>query len=105
MLEKLPLLALALVVSVATLVVQKHVGAVAGTRRAAARCAREERAGRLRDVCVWKTIWPSNLAPFYPFHAYPGWGVGLAALSLAVATGLALAAWRKWPFVTVGWLW
>jgi tetratricopeptide (TPR) repeat protein len=53
---------------------------------------------------VWKTIWPADLAPFYLFHAYPA-GRRNRGVALALATGLAIAAWRKWPFVTVGWLW
>jgi len=102
--EKLPLLTLALAVSFGTLIVQKRVGAVAGFD-VLPLGARAKNAVIGYVMYVWKTIWPAGLAPFYPFHAYPAWAVVWAGLALAVATALAVAAWHRWPFVTVGWLW
>jgi tetratricopeptide (TPR) repeat protein len=102
--EKLPLLALALIVSGATAIVQKQIGAVAGLD-VLPLGARVTNALVGYVMYVWKTIWPTGLAPFYPFHGYPAWVVVGAGLALAAATALAVACWRRWPFVTVGWLW
>jgi tetratricopeptide (TPR) repeat protein len=58
-------------------------------------------------VYLYKTIWPVNLAPYYPLS--PG---GLPAAQFAAAVALiifitlgALAVGRRHPYVTVGWLW
>ena len=102
--EKIPLLALALVVSVATVIVQKQVGAVAGLD-ALPLGARVKNALVGYVMYLWKTIWPTGLAPFYPFRAYPDWIVACAGLTLVSATVLTVAVWRRWPYVTVGWLW
>jgi tetratricopeptide (TPR) repeat protein len=54
-----------------------------------------------------KTLWPTDLAVFYP---HPGGALapaavfGAAAL-LAAATILAVVPWRRLPFLAVGWLW
>src|ERR1051326_4932526 len=104
LLEKLPLLGLAVAVSVTTLSVQKRVGPVA--------CLDVlPLGGRIRNAVVgyviylWKTIWPTRLAAFYPFKAYPLPVILLAAAALVVITIFAIAVRRRWPFVTVGWLW
>lgn len=102
--EKIPLLALALIVSVATVIVQTEVGAVAGLD-ALPLGARVKNALVGYVMYVWKTIWPTGLAPFYPFRAYSDWTVVCAGLALVIATALAVAVWRRWPYVTVGWLW
>ncbi|HEV8234655.1 MAG TPA: tetratricopeptide repeat protein, partial [Gemmatimonadaceae bacterium] len=104
LLEKLPLLALAIGVSVATVIVQKEVGAVAGLDVLPIG-ARVENAIVGYVAYVSKTIWPTHLAPFYPLRTYPVWLIALAALVLAVTTAAAVLARRKWPFVTIGWLW
>ena len=56
---------------------------------------------------AWQMFYPVDLAAFYPHQGsgLPRWKIGLGALLLAVASGLALAAWRRWPYVLVGWLW
>lgn len=102
--EKIPLLALALGVSVATVIVQKQVGAVPGLD-ALPLVPRVKNALVGYVMYVWKTVWPTRLAPFYPYRTYPMFVVLLAAAALVVATVLAISAWRRWPFITVGWLW
>jgi len=52
-----------------------------------------------------KTIWPSKLAPFYPYTARPAWQALLATLLLLAVTALAALTARKWKFFVVGWLW
>jgi hypothetical protein len=102
--EKVPLLVLALVVSVVTVIVQKQVRAVAGLDvLPLGASVKNALVGYV--TYVWKTIRPTGLAPFYPFHAYPDWAIACTGLALAIVTGLAIAVWRRWPFVTVGWLW
>src|SRR5262249_26221982 len=80
--EKIPLLALAIGVSVATLVVQREVGAVAGLEVLPIG-ARAKNAIVGYVAYIWKTIWPTRLAAFYPLRTYPLWLIVLAALLLA----------------------
>ena len=98
-LEKLPLLALALCTSIATVIVQQRVGAMASfdvlpwrLRAANATVAYVE--------YVWKTIWPTDLAAFYPYHVYATWQVLCAALLIvgtsALASGRVMSARIFW---------
>ena len=80
-LEKLPLLALALGTSVATVVVQHRVGAMAGLD-ALPWHLRVSNATVAYIEYAWKTIWPTHLAAFYPYHVYAWWQVLAAALAL-----------------------
>jgi tetratricopeptide (TPR) repeat protein len=54
-----------------------------------------------------KTVWPINLAAMYlyPGRGIPAWQWAGAALLLVALTVLALAAWRRRPYLGVGWLW
>jgi Flp pilus assembly protein TadD len=54
-----------------------------------------------------KTIWPQNLAVFYPHpgSTLPSWQVAAAGLLLVVISVWALRTARHHPYVTVGWLW
>lgn len=52
-----------------------------------------------------KLLAPRDLAVFYPHTPIPAWKAAAAAAVVAAATALALAAWRRAPYVTVGWLW
>jgi len=54
---------------------------------------------------LWKTIWPVELAVHYPLGpVHAGIAIG-AAMILVLLTALALFATRRYPYVTVGWLW
>jgi len=62
---------------------------------------------------LWKTIWPLDLAVFYPHAGYlsgdplaalRGPALGGAALLVGVSA-LALGAARRRPYLAVGWLW
>src|SRR5579872_7312503 len=70
LIEKVPLLALAIGVSVATLLVQTHVGAVAGLH-ALSLGARVTTALVGYVTYLWKTFWPTRIAAFYPLRPYP----------------------------------
>jgi len=55
---------------------------------------------------IFKTIWPRNLAVFYPFPDHlPVLQVAGGACLLAILTALAFKWARRYPFVIVGWLW
>jgi protein O-mannosyl-transferase len=104
-LEKVPFFALALLSSIITFLVQKTGGAMTlmvsvplGTRLANSLIAY---ATYLRRI-----FWPSNLAAFYPFPDSVSTASLLAAIAvLVVATVLALANFRRRPYLTTGWLW
>jgi tetratricopeptide (TPR) repeat protein len=102
--EKLPLLALALATSVATVIVQHRVGAMAGL----AALPWQTRVGNATIGYVaylWKTIWPTHLAAFYPLFDLSAVRVTLAAATLIAITVLAISARQRHPYVFVGWLW
>jgi tetratricopeptide (TPR) repeat protein len=58
-------------------------------------------------VYLGKTIWPSDLAGYYPFPlgGRPAWEAGGALLLLAGLTAAAIAARRRCPALLAGWLW
>ncbi len=105
-LEKLPLFALAAAASAVTLRAQSAGGAV----QSLAAFPFPQRLGNALVATVayvgsW--LYPSGLAPFYP---HPGaelriWRAAACGALLAAATGLALRAARRRPWLAVGWLW
>ena len=60
-----------------------------------------------------KTVWPANLAIFYPHPEntfsgsgpWPGWQIIGAATLLVAMCAIAVRALRTRPYVTVGWFW
>jgi hypothetical protein len=54
-----------------------------------------------------KTVWPQNLAVFYPFNpaAVTFTRVGLALGVLLLISWVMLRSWQRLPFLAVGWLW
>jgi len=54
-----------------------------------------------------KTIWPSNLAVFYPHpeNTLPAWQIIGAALLIAVAIFLSIRTLKKYPYIAVGLFW
>jgi tetratricopeptide (TPR) repeat protein len=53
---------------------------------------------------LWKTIWPFNLAVFYPYElSLPLWKVLLSGIILILITLAALYYIRKLPFLFAGW--
>lgn len=104
-LEKLALMAMSAIAGVLTVLTQHEGGAIENTAVSPpqARLANAVVAG---GWYLWKTLWPSDLAVFYPFRAdWPPWlvlfsGVVLVGVSLAVAR-----YWRTMPWLAVGWVW
>lgn len=108
-LEKLPLLGLALAVAVVS------IAAVADVRAAAVPDPIPLMAllGNAVLSCVkyiWLTIWPARVSPWYshPWWEGPGFsivGVTASLLTIAAVTALALGVARRRPYVPVGWFW
>jgi hypothetical protein len=102
--EKLPLLAVAMAVSVVTLRLQQACGTVAQLDSLPLGL-RLQNAPISYATYVAKTIWPARLAAFYPYPAsYPAWQV-LGAIGLLVGVSLLALALRRRGYVLVGWLW
>jgi protein O-mannosyl-transferase len=101
--EKVPFFILALASSAITFYAQQSGGAVAsmthipfGLRVANAVVA--------YAAYLWKTVWPVELAVFYPHPlAWPAWQVALAVLVLAALSAGVWLARRR--YLTIGWLW
>lgn len=102
--EKVPLLVLALATSVATLIVQTQVGAVAGLS-ALPLGSRIQNALVGYVMYLRTTAWPAPLAAFYPMRDLAAWEVAGAAVLLAILTVAAFLVRRRHPYVIVGWLW
>ena len=109
LLEKLPFLVLALIFSVIAFLTQRHASAVIP----------EDFFTISERVCnalvsyvryLGKTIWPADLAVFYPHpnFPHPRWAVWQIVGSAALLASITLAVlWRarSRPFLAVGWLW
>ncbi len=104
--EKMPLFALAISFSVIAFITKRNSPVLEasdvysmGTRAANAVVA--------YALYVKNTVWPTGLAPYYP---HPGDSISSAAVMasaafLVVVTVLAIAQWRKRPYLLVGWFW
>jgi tetratricopeptide (TPR) repeat protein len=104
--EKLPFFALSLASCVVTFMVQRASGAVVPMASAALE-PRVTNAIVGYGSYLLKTIWPVNLAVFYPFvpYSFGSWQVLLGLLVLVAITALALRQVRQRPFLLIGWLW
>ncbi|MFZ0918088.1 MAG: tetratricopeptide repeat protein [Candidatus Udaeobacter sp.] len=104
--EKIPLFALVAASAVMTLIAQSHGGAVRTL-------ARDPVALRLSNALVsyakylLLTIWPNDLAVYYPFAptGIPVWQIIGAALLLIGITVFCLFQRKSAPYLIVGWLW
>lgn len=105
LLEKTPLLVLALAATVVAALAQQHGGALRGLELTVG--SRLGYAAVSYVLYVAKTFWPASLSPLYP---HPGsalpveHAVGAALLVLTV-TVLALRQFQRRPWMSVGWLW
>lgn len=103
--EKIPLLALAVVSSIATFIAQSRGGAVA---RLDAYPLRLRAVNALISYVAYvgETLWPARLAVVYPPRAVPPiWVVAAVLTMLALITALTVRAVRKRPYALVGWFW
>lgn len=104
--EKIPLLVLAIVSGVITIVAQTQGGAV----ETLAKLPLGARIANAVHACAWylaKTVWPTGLTVFYP-HPLQSLTVmvtvGSVLLLLAISC-VVLRAARSQPYLIVGWLW
>jgi tetratricopeptide (TPR) repeat protein len=105
LLEKVPLIVMALAVAVETVVIQHRAGAVASTTTFPVGL---RIANALVSLVAYlrQTVWPAGLAAFYPWN----WSVsplavgGAGLLVVAISAGSFLAR-RTRPYLTVGWTW
>ncbi len=110
--EKLPLFALSAASSAVTAWVQ-HRGGAAPSVEEVPPLARLVNAAVSYATYLRKTVWPSDLAVFYPHPALVSPHVtarqltmsALAAVALAAVTVAVLRAARIRPYLAVGWLW
>jgi tetratricopeptide (TPR) repeat protein len=101
--EKLPLLAIAVISSAITMKAQDIAITDLGTLSVWARLANAVVSyGRY----VWAMVWPTGLAVFYPFEVSISQAVVAASVVFLVAgTVVAFHVGRKHKYVIVGWLW
>ncbi len=99
--EKVPLIALSLAMSVVTFLAQKHGGAVSALDQISLPM-RIENALVSYVLYIVKFVWPAKLAIFYPYpDGIPAWQwIGAAVVLAAVS----VAALRR-PYALAGWLW
>ena len=103
-LEKIPLFVLAGGSCVATFVLQKR---ATGAIPPLPFLWRVENAFVSYMIYVWKTLWPTHLAVFYPHpnNTLPIWVVILAMMLLLAITVSAIVFRNKRPYVFTGWFW
>jgi len=104
-LEKIPLFALSALSCIATYIAQKQGGALAPTKLYSPDI-RIPNAIVSYFIYIAKTIWPDNLAVFYPHPGVlPVWQVLGAVLFLAAITYAVLRTAKSRAYLPVGWLW
>lgn len=101
-LEKLPLMSLAAASSALALWAQRRTHAVSSLE-VVPLSLRVQNAVCSYAVYVWKIVWPTKLAIFYPLHALSLEKTAAAALFVVGMTVLALRLQRT--YLTVGWFW
>jgi tetratricopeptide (TPR) repeat protein len=104
LLEKLPLIVLSVISSIATLVAQK--GAVGYTEELPI-LERINNAVVSYVLYIWQMLWPVNLAVFYPHpeNRLPLWEIIVSLLLLIGVTAVAIALRKQRPYLITGWLW
>jgi protein O-mannosyl-transferase len=103
--EKAPFFALALISSVITFWVQRKGGAVSSLENIPLG-ARVANAVVAYASYIWKTIWPVDLAPIYPYASHlPAYTVIIAAGLLLAASAWAISRLQRQPYLLTGWLW
>jgi tetratricopeptide (TPR) repeat protein len=104
-LEKVPFLVLSMVACVVIYTTQQQSGA--GSMLELPIGIRLQNGVLAYAIYLRKTVWPDDLAVFYP---HPGEGisqtsVAAAAGFLVLVTVVAIQQWRHRPYLLIGWLW
>jgi len=104
--EKIALFIPVVISSVLTILAQKEVGALYSFE-ALPITTRIANAFVSYAGYIIKTIWPQNLAVFYPhpFGELSLWYVSLAALAIAGISFFSICSFKQRPYVAVGWFW
>ena len=104
-LEKVPFFAASIAVSVVTVLVHKEVGATASLSLIPA-AVRFENSLVSYAAYFLQTLWPVDLAVFYPYAlgslVLPA---VIAGIALAAVTVLAIRDFPRRPYLAIGWLW
>ena len=104
-LEKVPMLGLAAVSCVWTVVFQSQVGAMWGARDLTL-WQRVANAVVSIPRYLWLTAWPAEQSIFYPHPGqWPAWRVGVSAALVVALSTAALLLLRRHRYLAVGWLW
>jgi len=104
-LEKIPLITLAVLSSIVTYIAQQKGGAV-GSIEALPLSARIANALVSYVIYIGKMIWPNNLAVLYPHLGLPPlWQVVGAILFLVVVFLMLIRTAKRFQYLTMGWLW
>jgi tetratricopeptide (TPR) repeat protein len=104
-LEKLPLLILAVFVSILTYTQQKSFGDITSLNTSP---VVDRFAGAFISYAKYiaNMIWPRDLTVLYPYpDAWPFWQVAGSCLMMGLLSGLVIKYFRKHPYLIVGWLW
>jgi protein O-mannosyl-transferase len=104
LLEKIPLLAMAAVSSVLTVIASRSNGAVA-TLTSFSLPARIANACIAYMTYLWKAFWPFGLGVLYPAVPPDADTALVTAVVLAAITTAALLAVGRRPYLAIGWLW
>jgi protein O-mannosyl-transferase len=105
LLEKVPLVVLAIAASVITFLAQRKGGAVQSLASIPL-ASRISNAAMAYVEYVANFIWPAGLACFYPYPArWPAAEVWFAGLALSAMSVLVVLAFRARPYLAVGWFW
>ncbi len=103
--EKIPLLILAVIATVVTFIAEKKIGAIPGLDTFPL-SVRLDNALVSYVVYMVKMFWPANLAVFYPYELVrPFWQAIVAGGCLFVISIFVLKKTHQYPYLGVGWLW
>jgi tetratricopeptide (TPR) repeat protein len=103
-LEKIPLFVLSAGACVITFVLQKR---ATGAIPPLPLLWRLENASASYVIYVWKTLWPTHLAVFYPHpnNTLPIWEIIFAVALLVAVTAAAIICRSQRPYLLTGWFW
>jgi protein O-mannosyl-transferase len=105
LLEKVPLFALAIISSIVTYIAQQKGGALS-TIDALPISVRIGNAFISYITYIWKTIWPSNFAVFYPQTGLLSpWQVWTSVFLIIGITTVVIRRAKNIPYLATGWLW
>src|SRR5262249_51431149 len=103
--EKAPLLALALGDCIVTVAAQRRMGAIVSLS-ANPLSVRLENALVSYAKYLEKMVWPAGLAVPYPFsQRIAVWHIAAAGVVLASASAIVIWKRKQYPYLVVGWLW